>query len=195
VLSQAAIAAPVRYLRRVAGVPALQLAERCHVPRQQALTVDRPEPPPGLRLRHSLGHHGRGQLVGDACPGRPHSEDHDPVAGQRHPGRSGRGEHGGQVDRAGALHVVIERQPLIPVPIEQPPGIRHPEILPVQQCQREQLADRTDELVEEGVVLGRGHPGMTVTDIERVIEQLCRSVPTSSMTGIVRAGSIPPAAV
>ena len=47
---------------------------------------------------------------------------------------------------------------------DRPSGIGNPEILPVQQRQREQLADRTDELVQEGVVLSRGHPGMTVTE-------------------------------
>ena len=112
--------------------------------RQQALagrpprTGAWPAPP-----AHPVGHHGGGQLVGDAgAPAVPAPKITIRWSGSGIPVALAAASTAARLTAPGALDVVVESQPLVPVPLEQPPGVADPEVLPVQQGQREQLADR-----------------------------------------------------
>jgi hypothetical protein len=92
-----------------------------------------PESPSGLVSGQTVRDQGVAELVGDACTRSTRAEHHDPLLVQRCAAGLHRGEHRGQVHRAGALHIVVEGEYLVVVPLEDAPGVAGPDVLPVQQ--------------------------------------------------------------
>src|SRR6266480_2104673 len=62
------------------------------------------------------------------------------------------GQHGGEVDRAGALDVVVEGECVSAVAVQNAPGVAGAEVLPVQERVGEELQRGGDVGVDEGVV-------------------------------------------
>ena len=85
---------------------------------------------------------------------------------------TGAGQHGGEVDRAGALDVVVEGEYVGAVAVQDAPGVAGAEVLPVQERAGEDLQRGGDVGVDEGVVgLLRGTL-VLYAQIERVLQQL-----------------------
>src|SRR6185437_9832769 len=96
------------------------------------------------------------ELVGDADTRGAGAEDDDAVPGQRGLAGARASQYRGEVDRAGALHVVVEGEYVIAVPVQDAPGVARPEILPVQERAGKDLERRGHVGVDKGVV---GLPG------------------------------------
>jgi hypothetical protein len=96
-------------------------------------------------------------------------DDHPLVAHPTARGPHG-GEGGGQDDRRGALHVVVEGADLVGVLVQDPPGVADPEVLPVQQRVGEQFRCCPDVGVDELVVAVVADPGVPVPQIHLVVE-------------------------
>jgi hypothetical protein len=116
-----------------AGVRRLGVAQVGHVVGEQAIPINGPESPSGLVSGQTVRDQGVAELVGDACTRSTRAEHHDPLLVQRCAAGLHRGEHRGQVHRAGALHIVVEGEYLVVVPLEDAPGVAGPDVLPVQQ--------------------------------------------------------------
>ena len=150
----------------------LEVAHAGHVVGEQAVAVQAPEPCPRRGGVQPVAGHGVVELVGDADARGAGTEDDYPVLGERGLAGAGAGQHGGEVDRAGALHVVVEGEYVAAVAVEDAAGVAGTEVLPVQQRVGEDLQCGGDVGVDEGVVgLLRG-PLVPHAQIERVLEQL-----------------------
>ena len=109
-------------------------------------------------------------LIGHAGPSRPRAVDQqtllrEPLAGDLEPG-----EDRGHDDGARALHVVVEDPVLLGVVDQDPPGVRRPEVLKVQQGVGEQLGGGPQVQGDELVVGLAVHPGVAVAQVGRVVE-------------------------
>src|SRR5580704_7782254 len=114
------------------------------------------------------------QLVGDADTGGAGTEDDNAVLGQRSLAGPGASPYGGEVDRAGALHVIVEGEYVVAVAVQDAPGIAGPEILPVQQRAGKDLERGGHVGVDKGVIGLLGGPLALNAQIQRVLQQLCR---------------------
>src|SRR5262249_28879444 len=83
-----------------------------------------------------------------------------------------RGQHGGERDRPGALHVVVENAVLVAVGEQDAARVVGTEVLEVQQRAWEQRGGDPKVLVDELVVSLTAHPGVPVAEGQRVVEQL-----------------------
>jgi hypothetical protein len=104
-------------------------------------------------------------------PAVPGPEDHHALVAHPRAGRADARDSRGERDGSGALHVVVERQDLRGVALEDAAGVLDPEVLPVQQRVREHPPCGRDVGVEEGVVLLAADAGVPVAEVERVGEQ------------------------
>src|SRR6185312_3576007 len=175
-LSQAdAAAGPIsRPLPHLGGGPCvgdLEVTQAGHVVGEQAVAVQAPEPCPCRGGVQPVAGHGRPELVGDADARGAGAEDDHAVLGERDLAGMGAGQYGGEVDRAGALHVVVEGEYVGAVAVQNAPGVAGAEVLPVQQRVGEDLQRGGDVGADEGVVgLLRGPP-VPYAQIQRVLEQ------------------------
>ena len=94
-----------------------------------------------------------------------------------------------------ALQIVIERAELAAIFFEDAAAVAGPKILPLQQGVRKQLRGGLDVGVDEGIVAFSATRACRFPGYIGSASRLSRLVPTSSITGITRVGSIPPAAV
>src|SRR2546422_4417185 len=76
--------------------------------------------------------HRRAQEVGDADARGAGPEHDDPLLLQRRSGHPDRAENRAEGDGRRTLNVVVERQELIAVALEEGPGVRGREVLPLQ---------------------------------------------------------------
>ncbi len=166
------VALPVGDLSRRSGVRRLEVAQVGPVVGEQPVAAHAPEPSGGHVQREPGAVHRVAQLVGDADAGRARAEHHDPVLLERHATDRARGEDGGEVDRARALHVVVERERGGPEALQDASGVAGAEVLPVQQRVREETGRDGDVPVDERVVLLPLHPRPGDAEVERVVEQL-----------------------
>src|SRR5580704_10314512 len=113
------------------------------------------------------------QLVGDADTGGAGTEDDNAVLDQRSLAGPGASPYGGEVDRAGALHVIVEGEYVVAVAVQEAPGIAGPEILPVQQRAGKDLERGGHVGVDKGVIGLLGGPLALNAQIQRVLQQLC----------------------
>ena len=90
------------------------------------------------------------------------------------------------------LDIVVEGAEAIAIALEQPRRVVLGEVLPLQQNVGPSLDDRVDEGLDEIIVFLARHPLVAPADIERIVEALRLSVPTSSTIGSVVAGWSPP---
>src|SRR5580698_10967793 len=109
------------------------------------------------------------QLDGDADTGGGGTGDDGAVLGQRGLAGPGTSRYGGEVDRAGALHVIVEGEDAVAVAVQDAPGIAGPEILPVQERAGKDLERGSHVGVDKGVIGLLGGPLVLNAQIQRVL--------------------------
>ena len=139
---------------------------------QQAVLVDDPEAPAGVLVRQPGLAHRRAQEIGDADTGRAGAEHDDLLLLERRPGDLDRAEHRAECDGGRALDVVVVGQELVAVAIEDRPGVRSGEVLPMQARGRQLLLDRLDELIDEVEVRLTGDPLVPPAEVLRILQAL-----------------------
>ncbi len=150
----------------------LEAAQVVHVVEQQALSVDRPDLGCGLLDGGAVGDHRVTDLVGDADPGCSGSEDDRFLVAQRDSGDMTSAVDGGHHHGAGALDVVVEDAVVVAVGLQDRARVDRPEVLEVQDGMRKQPVGGFDVAADEGVVVVAAAPGMAVTQVERVLQEL-----------------------
>src|SRR6516165_4084452 len=108
------------------------------------------------------------ELVGNADTCGAGTEDDNAVLGQRGAAGPGTSQYGGEVDRASALHVIVEGEYVIAVAVQDAPGVAGPEILPVQERAGKDPERGGHVGVNKGVVELLGRPFVLNAQIKRV---------------------------
>ena len=129
--------------RRCAGLRSVRSSA------EQPAHVDHVDPGPGLRLGQPVGHHRPDDLLADPDAGRPGAQHHHGLLARPRPGGHGPGGQRGHRHRGGALDVVVEREQLVPVALQDGQRVRGGEVLPLQQHIGQLGPHRLDEPVHE----------------------------------------------
>ena len=123
--------------------------------------------PFGQSLRHHLAlNHGQ---HADAC--RPRAQHHDLLLRQRAAGDLRSAVQRAEGDGRGALDVVVEREQLVAVALEDRQCVRGGEVLPLQQHVGQFVVDGGDELVDELEVVVVADPPVPPAQVLRIFEQ------------------------
>ena len=76
-----------------------------------------------------------------------------------------------QGDRSGSLHIIVEGTDLLAILLQDASPVAGSKIFPVQQGVGKQPRGCLDIGIDEGIVALSPHPGVTIAQVERVIEQ------------------------
>ena len=110
-------------------------------------------------------------LVGHAGTGGAGAVDDQALVGEALAGDLHAGDHCGDDDRAGALHVIVEDAVLLAVGQQDAARVGRAEVLEVEQRVGEELGRDGQVLVDECVVLLAAHACVTVAQVCGVVEQ------------------------
>ncbi len=80
-------------------------------------------------------------------------------------------QHAGQRDRARALDVVVERQQAVTIALEDRQRVVLAKVFPLHERTRKHLVHRSDELVDQAVVVVATQSRMRPPEIGRIFEQ------------------------
>ncbi len=139
---------------------------------EQAVLVHQPESAAGLGLGKSVLHQGRAQVIGDADCGRPGAEEYDLLVAESLAGDADGAQDRAQRDGRRPLDVVVERQQLVAIAVEDRSRMRRREVLPLQADVGQLLLDGLDELVDKVEVGLPGDPLVAPADVLGVVQSL-----------------------
>src|SRR5580692_5116698 len=135
---------------------------------QKTTFVNDPEVAARLLFGEPFAYHGSTQSIGDANAGRTCSEHDDLLVLQAFSGHFDRAQNGSQSNSRRPLDVVVERQQFIVIALEDRPGVRGREVLPLQACSRKLLLHRLNELIDEVKVRLTGNPFVPPAEVLRI---------------------------
>ncbi len=127
---------------------------------------------PGERFTgKACGHQGPAQESRDTDARRPGPEQHDALLHERHARGPDAGQHSRHRHGCRALNVVVEAREACLVPVEQTKGVDLLEVLPLQEGPRKPSLDRSDELVDQSIVVRPAHPARSPPEVERIVQE------------------------
>jgi hypothetical protein len=131
----------------------------------------------------------------NALRGRSGSSEHDALVAHLLTGHPQGCVNTGGCNGSRALNVVVERAQPVAKTCELGDRVGLQEVFPLQDGVRVHAHHGVDEAIDEVLILASPNPLVPQAEIQRVVQPIRLSVPTSSRIGSVSDGGIPAQAV